>query len=61
MLAGLAKRSLVGTRWEEPLRYVHAKLTGHKGSLYDSQTIAVMRRVLRPGDIGVDVGIGKRQ
>jgi FkbM family methyltransferase len=56
MLAGLAKRSLVGTRWEEPLRYVHAKLTGHKGSLYDSQTIAVMRRVLRPGDIGVDVG-----
>jgi len=56
MLAGLAKRTLVGTRWEEPFRYVHAKLTGHKGSLYDSQTIAVMRRVMRPGSVGVDVG-----
>lgn len=56
MLAGLAKKTLVGTRWEEPFRYLHARLTGHKGSLYDSQTIAVMRRVLRPGDIGVDVG-----
>lgn len=56
MLAGLAKRTLVGTRWEEPFRYLHARLTGHRGSLYDSQTIAVMRRVLRPGDVGVDVG-----
>lgn len=56
MLAALAKRTLVGTRWEEPFRYVHARLTGHRGSLYDSQTIAVMRRVLRPGDVGVDVG-----
>jgi FkbM family methyltransferase len=56
MLAGLAKRTLVGTRWEEPFRYLHARLTGHKGSLYDSQTIAIMRRVLRHGDVGVDVG-----
>lgn len=56
MLAGLAKRTLVGTRWEEPFRYLHAKLTGKKSSLYDSQTIAIMRRVLRPGDVGVDVG-----
>jgi FkbM family methyltransferase len=56
MLASLAKRTLVGTRWEEPFRYFHAKLTGKKSSLYDSQTIAVMRRVLRPGDVGVDVG-----
>lgn len=56
MLAGLAKRTLTGTRWEEPFRFLHAKLTGHRGSLYDSQTIAVMRRVLRPGDVGVDVG-----
>lgn len=56
MLAGLAKRTLIGTRWEEPFRFIHAKLTGHQGSLYDSQTIAVMRRVLRAGDVGVDVG-----
>ena len=56
MLAGLAKRTLVGTRWEEPFRYLHARLTGRKGSLYDSQTIAIMRRVLRHDDVGVDVG-----
>jgi len=56
MLTDLAKRTLIGTRWEEPFRYLHAKLTGHRGSLYDSQTIAVMRRVLRPGELGVDVG-----
>jgi FkbM family methyltransferase len=56
MFTGLAKRTLIGTRWEEPFRNLHAKLTGRKGSLYDSQTIAVMRRVLRPGEVGVDVG-----
>jgi FkbM family methyltransferase len=52
----LAKRLIIGTRWEGPLRRGHSLLTGSKNSRYDYQTIEIMRRVLRPDSIAVDVG-----
>ncbi len=52
----LAKRLLIGTRWEGPARRAHWTLTRSKGSLYDAQTIDVMRRVLRPDSSAIDVG-----
>ncbi len=50
------KQLFVGTRWESPLKRVHSRITGSRNSLYDWQTIAIMRRVLRPDSNAVDVG-----
>lgn len=55
-LRGIAKRLVVGTRWESPVKRLHYGLTRSKNSLYDVQTIEVMRRVLRRDSIAVDVG-----
>jgi len=52
----LVKHAIIGTAWEEPVKRAHAALTGSKSSLYDSQTIAIMRRVLRPDSNAIDVG-----
>ena len=52
----LAKHVFTGTPWEEPLKRVHHLLTGRKNTLYDWQTIAIMRRVLRPDSNALDVG-----
>lgn len=55
-MIGIAKRVITGTRWEEPVKRLHAGLTRHKNSLYDWQTIAIMRRVLRSDSTGIDIG-----
>jgi FkbM family methyltransferase len=52
----LAKRLIIGSRWEGPIRRGHSFLTGSKNSRYDYETIEIMRRVLRPASVGVDVG-----
>jgi FkbM family methyltransferase len=52
----VVRRLVVGTRWEGPLKRVHSTLTGSRNSLYDWQTIAVMRRVLRSDSNAIDVG-----
>jgi FkbM family methyltransferase len=52
----LVKRGFIGTRWEETVKRAHSALTGNKSSLYDAQTIAIMRRVLRPDSTAIDVG-----
>jgi FkbM family methyltransferase len=52
----LVKRAIIGTRWEAPVKRAHSALTGSKSSLYDSQTIAIMRRVLRLDSNAIDVG-----
>jgi FkbM family methyltransferase len=52
----IAKKLFIGTRFEPPLRRLHHALTGDRGSLYDLQTVRVMRRVLRPDSNGIDVG-----
>jgi FkbM family methyltransferase len=52
----LAKQLFTGTPWEEPLKRVHHLLTGRKNTLYDWQTIAIMRRVLRPDSNALDIG-----
>ncbi len=51
-----AKRLVVGSRWESPVKRAHFILTRAKNSLYDVQTIEIFRRVLRPNSVGVDVG-----
>ncbi len=51
-----AKQWFVGTPWEEPLKRVHYTATRSKNSLYDWQTIAIMRRVLRRDSCAVDIG-----
>ena len=56
MMTRLVKQVFTGTRWEEPLKRVHHSLTGYKGTLYDWQTIAIMRRVLRSDANALDVG-----
>lgn len=56
MIRDLAKRLIIGTRWESPIRHALSLLTGSKNSRYDYQTIAIMRRVLGPDSIAVDVG-----
>jgi len=52
----LAKRLVVGTRWEAPVKRAHHAVTRSRNSLYDAQTIAIMARVLRPDSNAVDVG-----
>ena len=52
----LVQRMVTGTRWEAPVKRVHHALTGAKSSLYDAQTIEVMRRVLRPDSSAIDAG-----
>lgn len=52
----LIKEAIIGTRWEEAVKAAHSALTGSKSSLYDSQTIGIMRRVLRPDSTAIDVG-----
>jgi FkbM family methyltransferase len=52
----LAKRLVIGRPWEETVRRVHHAVTGSRNSLYDAQTIEVMRRVLRPDSNAIDVG-----
>lgn len=47
---------VVGSRWEGTVRHAHHLLTGAKNSLYDYQTIEVMRRVLRPDSVAIDIG-----
>src|SRR6267142_5762751 len=51
----LIKRAIIGTPWEGPVKRAHSALTGSKSSLYDSQTIAIMRRVLRPDSNAIDI------
>lgn len=53
------KRAVIGSPLEQPARLAQATLQGRgtrKNYFYDRQTVAVMRRVLRPGSSGVDVG-----
>lgn len=52
----LAKRLVIGMPWEGAARRAHYALTRDRNSLYDAQTIEVMRRVLRPGSNAIDVG-----
>lgn len=52
----LAKRLVIGTQWEGPVRRAHYALTRNRNSLYDAQTIEIMRRVLRADSNAVDVG-----
>lgn len=52
----LVQRMVTGTRWEAPVKRVHHAVTGAKSSLYDAQTIEVMRRVLRPDSSAIDAG-----
>ncbi len=52
----LAKRALTGTRWEEPAKRLYSALTRHRNSLYDWQTIAIMRRVLHESSSCIDAG-----
>lgn len=52
----LVKRLIIGTPWEASIRRVHHALTRNKNSLYDAQSIEIMRRVLRPDSNAVDVG-----
>jgi FkbM family methyltransferase len=52
----LARVALAGSRWEEPVKRAYYGLTRDKSKLYDSQTIAVMRRVLRRDSNAVDAG-----
>jgi FkbM family methyltransferase len=47
---------IVGTPWEGPVKRLHYMLTRTKNSLYDVQTIEIMRRVLTPDSVAVDVG-----
>lgn len=56
MLRDLAKRMIIGTAWEGPIKRVHSAITHSKNSQYDYQTIEIMRRVLRPTSVAVDVG-----
>ena len=50
------KQLLVGTAFEAPAKQLHYSLTRSKNSLYDLHTIAIMRRVLRPDSVAVDIG-----
>lgn len=52
----LAKRLLLGTRWELPARRLVARLTGDLNRQYDAQSLQVMRRVLRRDSNCIDVG-----
>jgi FkbM family methyltransferase len=52
----LVQGLVTGTRWEAPLKRVHHAVTGSQSSLYDAQTIEVMRRVLRPDSTAIDAG-----
>jgi len=56
VLKAFAKRMIIGTPWEGPIKLAHSVITHSKNSRYDYQTIAIMRRVLRPDSIAVDVG-----
>jgi FkbM family methyltransferase len=51
-----AKRLIVGSPWESPVKHAHYLLTRAKNSLYDVQTIEIFRRALRPDSTGIDVG-----
>jgi len=50
------KHAIIGSRFEGAVKRAHSALTGSKSSLYDAQTIAIMRRVLRPDSIAIDIG-----
>jgi FkbM family methyltransferase len=52
----LVQGLVTGTRWEAPVKRVHHAVTGSRSSLYDAQTIEVMRRVLRPDSTAIDAG-----
>jgi len=56
LLREKAKRAVIGTRWEGPIKWAHFTLTRTKNSLYDYQTIRLMRRVLRPDSVAIDIG-----
>ena len=56
LLREAAKRVVIGTRWEGPIKWAHFTLTRSKNSLYDYQTIRLMRRVLRSDSVAIDVG-----
>lgn len=51
-----AKRLVIGTRWEGPIKRAHFALTGEKNSLYDWQAIRIMRNVLRSDSVAIDIG-----
>lgn len=55
-MTSLAKRLLWGSRWEGAIKRLHFGLTGSKNSLYDWQTIEIMRRVLSADSTGIDIG-----
>lgn len=56
MLREWAKRMILGTPWEGPLKHLHSAVTRSKNSRYDAQTIEIMRRVLHPGSVAIDIG-----
>jgi FkbM family methyltransferase len=51
-----ARRLIVGSPLESPVKRLHYMLTRAKNSLYDVQTIEIMRRVLERDSVAVDVG-----
>ena len=56
-MTSIPKRLLLGSRWEGAIKRLHFGLTGSKNSLYDWQTIEIMRRVMSAADsTGIDIG-----
>ena len=56
MLRDAAKRLVIGTPLEAPIKRAHHALTGEKSSLYDYQTIRIMERVLTRDSNAIDIG-----
>ena len=52
----MAKHLVIGTRWEGPIKRAHFTLTGEMNSLYDWQAIDIMRNVLHPDSVAIDIG-----
>jgi len=52
----LLKRVVNGSWVEAPLKRVHAMVSGNRNSVYDWQTIEIMRRVMRPDSGAIDIG-----
>lgn len=55
-LRNSVKQLIVGTALEGPVKQLHYSFTRSKNSLYDLQTIAIMRRTLLPDSTAVDIG-----
>ena len=52
----LARRMVVGTRFEGSVKLLDHRITGNTSSLYDYQTIEIMKRVLKRDSNAIDIG-----